>query len=122
MTREARLHEFFSSFGIKAYPNTSVPEVTEFPWLVYEIPGGYWGDAPVSGQIRLWYHTASESIPNEKVRQIAEAIGLGGKLLGYDGGAVWITRGQPWVNNIPDEADASTKCKALNLMLEDWRK
>jgi len=120
MTREAALYNFFSSFGLPAFLATQVPEVTNFPWLTYEGTGGNWDDS-VNIAVQLWYHTEGEAEPNAKVREISEAIGVGGKIINYDGGKMWLKRGTPWVLNIQDEADRSTKAKQLNITIEDWR-
>lgn len=122
MTRESALYNFFSSFGINAYLSTNVPHETEFPWLTYEGTSGNWGEEPVSITVQLWYHTDSEVEPNRMVRRISEAIGMGGKIINYDDGKMWIRRSNPWCINIADEADKSTRCKQLNLTIEDWRK
>ena len=121
MTREAALDAFFNSFGIKAFPATSEPRDTEFPWLTYETTSGNWGDDTSTIVVKLWFHTDSEAIPNAKVRQISESIGVGGKVISYTDGKVWLKRGTPWCNSIPDEADIAVKCKALNILVEDWR-
>lgn len=120
MTRDAALYNFFSSFGLPAYLSTNVPEITAFPWLVYEGTGGNW-DEINNIAVTLWYHTESEAVPNAKVRAISEAIGLGGKVISYDGGKMWLKRGAPWCINIQDETDKATKAKQLNLLIEDWR-
>ena len=121
MTREAALHQFFESFGLKTYLSTNVPEDTEFPWLIYEGTSANWGDDPVSIVCQVWYHTELETEPNAKVREISEAIGVGGRVISYDGGRMWIKRGAPWCINVQDQADSATKCKQLNITIEDWR-
>lgn len=120
MTREAALKNFFSSFEIPAYLSSQVPEVTSFPWLVYEGTGGNWGDT-INIAVKLWYHSESELEPNAKVREISESIGVGGKVISYDDGKMWLKRGTPWCVNAQDEADKATKVKQLNITIEDWR-
>lgn len=120
MTREQALNSFFSGFGMPAYPTTSVPIETTFPYLTYETNGGYWGDS-VSMAVNLWYHTESEAVPNEKVREISNAVGMGGKVLKYDGGRVWIARANPFVTPFSDELDHSFKRRQLLFTIEDWR-
>lgn len=120
VTREAALQKYFESFGLKAFPATSEPKDIEFPWLTYETSAGNWGDE-VSIVVKLWFHTDSEAEPNAKVRQISESIGLGGKVINYDDGKMWLRRGSPWCNSIPNDTDTAVKCKALNIMIEDWR-
>ena len=118
MTITAALYEFFSSFGIEAYPVNSVPEKVNFPWLTYETTLGNWGDNPVSIGVNLWYHTESEAEPNAKVKQISDAIGKGGKLLKCDDGTIWVKRGEPWCNSLTSESDSTIKQRAMNITLE----
>lgn len=116
MTKEEALYRFFSSFGITAYPSNGVPTDTTFPWLTYSTPIGYDGD--VSAEVNLWYHTESEATPNKKANQIAEAIGMGGVLVKYDDGAIWIKRDNPFIQSLTDENDPAIKRRQLNIIYE----
>jgi len=118
MTTTAALYQFFSSFGINAYPVNSVPEKVQFPWLTYETTLGNWGDAPISIGVNLWYHTESEAAPNAKVKQISDAIGRGGVMLACDDGVIWVKRGEPWCNSLTDANDSTIKQRVLNISLE----
>ena len=120
MTRDAALYNFFSDFGMTAYPATAVPAKADFPYITYETTGGDWGTS-VSIAVNLWFHTESEAFPNAKVTQISEAVGLGGKIIPHDNGMIWVTRGNPWVQAFADETDNSFKRRQLILILEDWR-
>lgn len=117
MTAEAALQEFWSGFGITAYPSTSVPDEAIFPWLTYEVQTGFFGDR-VDINVSLWFYTESERVPNEKVREIGEVIGRGGVQIPYDDGMIWIKRGAPWCNNLVDDTDRSIKRRELNVSLE----
>lgn len=116
MTKEEALYRFFSRFGITAYPSNAVPEDTVFPWLTYTTPIGY--DGAVSAEVNLWYHTESEAVPNRKAEEIANVIGLGGVLVAYDDGAIWIKRGNPWSVALTDATSASIKRRQLNVIYE----
>lgn len=118
MTKAAALHEFFNSFGIPAYTTTSVPEDAVFPWLTYELVTSAWEGGEVSITVNLWYYTESESIPNAKAQEISKAIGLGGKMLRCDGGAIWLKRGSPWCQNLRDEVDPVIKRRYINVTAE----
>ena len=117
MTKSQALNEFFNSFGITAFPNTSIPEESVFPWLTYENKIGNAGDSPISISVNLYYYTDSEAVPNKKVEEIADALGLGGKMLPYDGGAIWIQRGNPWCIAVPDESNSAIKKRQLDMTL-----
>ena len=118
MTKTEALYKFFNSFGLTAYPSNSVPDDTVFPWLTYEPTIGNFGDEQLSITVNLWYHTDSEAIPNKKVDDISEAIGMGGVTVPYDDGMIWITRGTPFCQSLSDENDASIKRRMLNVNLE----
>lgn len=118
MTKQEALQNFFSGFEITAYPIGAVPEDTVFPWLTYDANIGNAGDGETSCTVDIWYHTESEAVPNAKVKEISEKIGLGGILLPYDGGAVWVKRGEPWCIPVVDDTDYSIKRRELNISLE----
>ena len=106
MTATEALYQFFSGFGLPAYPDTAVPHDTVMPYLTYSVSTGGWGDMPVALTCRLWYHTAKEAEPNAKAEEIARAIGRGG---------VQLLRGEPWCINAAHENDQSIKLRQLNI-------
>lgn len=118
MTKAAALHHFFNSFGIQAYTATSVPDDVVFPWLTYELITSAWEDGPVGLTVNLWYRTTSEAVPNAKAQEISEAIGMGGKIIRCDGGAIWLKRGYPWCQSLSDETDPVIKRRYLNVTAE----
>lgn len=105
-TREAAIYEFLSSFGIPAYTSASVPEQAEYPYLSYNLAIGDFVSGPVDMSVDLWYYTESEAKPNEKVHEIEQALGTGGKTITYDNGAVWIYKGNPWCQSVKDQDNA----------------
>ena len=115
MTKTQALYNFFNGFGVPAYPTNSVPECVSYPWITYEPAIGNAGDSDLYITVGLWYRTTSESVPNAKVEEIAEAIGRGGTIISYDGGAIWIKRGSPWCNSVAEEDNV--KHKSLNVTL-----
>ena len=117
MTKDKALHAWFSQF-LPAYPASSVPEDSVFPWLTYELVTGAWGDGENSITVNLWYYTESEAIPNAMAQKIADAIGMGGVFVPYDGGAMWIKRGIPWSQSILDESDRNIKRRYINISVE----
>lgn len=117
MTQGQALQDFFSSFGLTAYPSTAIPSDAVFPFLTYEAAFGGYGDAQAL-TVNLWYYTQSEAIPNAKVQEISARIGLGGVMLRCDGGAIWIRRGSPFAQPVRDEADPSIKRRYINVTAE----
>jgi len=118
MTKEAALKQFFSSFGIPAYPSTAVPQDVVFPYLTYEVITSAWGGEPVGLTVNLWYFTTQEGPPNAKAREISERLGIGGELVPCDGGYIWLTRGSPWCQSLSDETSPIIKRRYLNVTAE----
>lgn len=118
MTKEAALKQFFSGFGITAYPSTAVPKDVVFPYLTYEVITSAWGGEPVGLTVNLWYFTTDEAKPNAKARELSEAIGLGGVLLKCDEGYIWLKRGSPWCQSLTDETDSNIKRRYINVTAE----
>lgn len=117
MTKDKALYAWFSQF-MTAYPETSVPEDAQFPWLTYELVSGALDSGEVGITVNLWYYSEKEAEPNAKAQEIANAIGMGGVIIPCDGGAIWIKRGTPWCQNIRDDSDGNIKRRYLNITLE----
>jgi len=118
MTKNAALYEFFSSFGIPAYPHTAVPDDAKMPYITYDTLIAAFGDAPVSLTVNVWYYTESEALPNAMVDRIAKAITNGGVQIPCDGGTMWITKGSPFAQSVADDSDKNIKRRYLNIDVE----
>lgn len=116
MTKGEAIQAFFNQF-LTAYPASAVPQDVVFPWLTYELVTGSWGDGDLSLQVNLWYYTTSEADPNAMAERLSREIGRGGVLLPCDGGAIWVKRGSPWCQSVPD-ADKAVKRRLINLSVE----
>lgn len=117
MTQGTALKKFFSSFGIPAYPNTAVPKNPTLPYLTYEVADGIFSDeADIT--VQIWYKTTSEATPNAKVKEIKQALGIGGKILQCDDGALWIKSGTPFCIPATAQDDNTIKLRQLNLSIE----
>lgn len=78
MTPTAALYQFWSSFGITAYPSNRVPEDTTFPFITYEpIIANWWTGAAAASTVNIWYHTESEAVPNKKGKRNQRQIARG---------------------------------------------
>lgn len=116
MTKGEVIQAFFSRY-MTAYAASAVPKDAVFPWLTYELVTGSWGDGDVDMQVNLWYYSTSEAEPNAMAEKISQDIGFGGVLLPCDAGAIWIKRGSPWCQSVPDE-DKAVKRRLLNFSVE----
>lgn len=117
MTKNAALYQFFNRF-MTAYPVSSVPEDTVFPYLVYENVIDSWTGGEVSMSVNFWFYTESEAIPNAKVQEISAAIGSGGTTILCDGGFIWIKRGSPFAQPLVDDTAPGIKRRLINLSAE----
>lgn len=102
------LQAFWSSFGLKAYDENTVPDdamtLNGGKYLTYSAATGYF-DALVTLSASLWYKSASWAEISQKAAEIGEAIGYGGRLIPFDGGHIWIQRGTPFSQRMSDEDD-----------------
>ncbi len=116
MTKEAALYQFWSSFGLTAYEENSVPAQAEFPYISYEVITDNMG-AKIGLTASLWYHTGSWVTPNAKAQEIADVLSNTGLTIPCDGGALWLQRGQPWALSLTEE-DQNIRRKYLNITAE----
>lgn len=117
MTKAAALYNFFSSFGLAAYPSNAVPTETVYPWLTYDVTVDSFGSLPVSCGVNLYYHTESEKEPNEKAEEIEKAVGRGGVTIPCDSGFLWIKKGAPFCQSL-NTGDEGEKRRFINLLIE----
>lgn len=102
------LHEFWSGFGWKAYETSTVPSKNgnpEMPRITYDVMTDEFL-SPVSLSASLWVRSFSWVEISQKAKEIYEYIGLGGRLIHYDDGMIWIKRGHPFSQRMTDEDDA----------------
>ena len=119
MTPEAAIYSFLAGFSIPAYASASVPDQAEFPYITYDLVLGEWGEPEVNMPVNVWYRTESEAIPNAKVREISQAIGMGGVTLPCDGGMLWVKKGSPWAQAMTIEGeDEKVKRRYVNINIE----
>ena len=117
MTKAAAIYQFWSSFGLTAYEENTVPTDAVFPYVTYQLVTDSF-DREVAATASLWYRGESWTAINAKTEEIAQHIGLGGVIIKCDGGRIWIKRGQPFAQNMGDESDDLIKRKYLNVTIE----
>ena len=117
MTKAAAIYQFWSSFGLTAYEENTVPTDAAFPYITYQLVTDSF-DREVSATASLWYRSESCTAINAKTEEISQKISRGGKIISCDGGAIWLKRGQPFAQNMGDESDNLIKRKYLNITAE----
>lgn len=114
MTKDAAIQSFFESFGLNAYPATSVPtgsDAPNFPYITYNAPtDSDLGRTAVSASV--WYRTTNWTQLNSKVRQISESVGSR-KVLECDDGAIIVRKSTPFAQPLGDDSDNMIKRKVL---------
>ena len=117
MTKAAAIYQFWSSFGLTAYEENTVPTDAVFPYITYQlVTDSFYREIPITAS--LWYRSESWTTINAKTEEISQKISRGGKIISCDGGAIWLKRGQPFAQNMRDESDDLIKRKYLNITAE----
>ena len=120
MDKEQALHNFWSSFGLTAYDENTVPDnaltTNGGKYLTYNVATAAL-DEPTPLYANLWYKSSSWAEITVKANQMSEAIGRGGAIVPFDGGKIWICRGVPFSQRMPDEDDTIRRIY-INVMAE----
>lgn len=107
MDKAQAIHNFWSSFGWKAYDDSTVP-ASDFeptmPRITYEVAISEL-NYPITITASLWSRSFSWEDISKKAEEIYEYIGMGGTLIPYDGGAIWLTRSAPFAQRLADDDD-----------------
>ena len=115
MTKNAAIQSFFESFGLPAYPATSVPtsgdEVPQFPYITYIVSTDQ-GLERTFTTASVYYRTESWTGINAKVDEISQEIGAG-ITLECDEGGIIVRKGTPWAQPLGDDSDNMVKRKIL---------
>lgn len=125
MDKLQALHAFWSSFEIPAFDENSVPDEKEridlygtaFPYITYEVSSDDFGNK-ISLSASLWYRSSSWSDITRKEQEISAYITRGGRLVPYDGGAMWISKGTPWAQRLGEDSDDQIRRIILNVEIE----
>ena len=105
MTKEQAYHAFLASFGWPVYDENTVPDDATLPRITYIFSDAEFGD-PVAMSVSVWDRSTSWVSVTAMKDRIYNAIGLGGKIIKFDGGYIWIKRGQPFSQRMADENDS----------------
>lgn len=119
MNEAKALHEFWSSFGWKAYDEQTVPsedQNPEIPRITYEVTTDEFGEV-VSLSASLWDRSYSWAAISEKAEEINSYIGRGGIILRFTDGMMWVKRGSPFSQRMSDEDDTIRRI-VLNIEVE----
>lgn len=116
MNRVQALNVFWSKFGLDAYDETAVPDNAPLPYITYEAVIDSFNNT-VMGTASLWYYDTSLADVSEKAMEISSYIGLGGTVISYDDGALWVKKSTPFAQRMADPNDMIKRI-VLNIQYE----
>lgn len=117
MDKAQALNSFWSSFGLTAYDEQTVPDDASLPYITYEtITDALGNTLPLTASI--WYRSTTWEDAEKKAQEIASGIGEGGTVIGYDTGALWITRGTSFAQRIAEPNDDTIRRIHININAE----
>ena len=108
---------FWNSFSLRAYDGTSVPDGAIMPYITYEAAEDGFG-SPVALTASIWYRSSSWTDAVSKLKEIEQEIGMGGKIIPYQNGVMWIKKANPWAQRLGEENDDSVRRIVMNLEVE----
>ena len=121
MNRIQTIHNFWSSFGLKAYDENTVPDdaltANSGKYITYDVTDSGW-DEEVPMMANLWYRSPSWSEITEKAMEIGNYIGRGGRILDCDEGAVWIKKAPTFAQRFPQEGYEDIRRITLSIEVE----
>lgn len=115
MSIEKALYQIYSSFGLTAYEENSVPVEAQMPYITYEVAtDNIDSENNIALVADLWYKSDSWSGINAKADEISKAL-TGGIKKATDDGFIILYRSSPFSQNMTDDSDQSIKRKHLNV-------
>lgn len=118
MDKEQALQAFWSSYGLDAYDELSVPDGATMPYITYGVSTGALGD-PVQLHGSIWYRSTSWKIITRKAHQIEKDIGeYGHKIIELDNGRLYLTQGVPFSQRMSDPSDDMIRRIYININAE----
>ncbi|MCI6649127.1 MAG: hypothetical protein MSH24_06315 [Lachnospiraceae bacterium] len=106
------LQRFYSSFGIKAYEEHTVPKNAALPYITYELEEPDWREETTL-TANVWYSGTSYKPLYSKVDEISDKIGEG-LLWPADGGHLYLYKGSPFAQ-VADTGNDNVKVVYLTI-------
>lgn len=116
MDRWEAQYSFWSSFGVPAYEENSVPTGAVMPYITYQaVSAPFDGDTSPSASI--WTRSTSWLTADTLSDTIEAALRNGGHVIRYREGIVWATAESPFAQNMGEPNDDLVKRKLLSVVL-----
>ena len=112
----AALKTFFSSFGLPAYQEGTIPDDVTLPYIAFSLSSPEW-DQKASLYVKVWDRTTSNAALIRKADQITAAIG-GRKRIALDGDGhlvIW-----PETPEVQIQADGDFRFALINLSINAY--
>lgn len=125
MNRIQALHNFWNSFGLRAFDENTVPDGAMDPespeylgqYITYDVSDSGW-DEDVPLMANLWYLDYSWKDITEKAMEIGEYISRGGIMLSCDEGAVWVKKAPTFAQRMAHEGYDNIRRIVLSIEVE----
>ena len=118
MDKHQALFSFWSSFGLPAYDQNTVPDKAPLPRITYEDATGSMGDV-INLTASLWYRDTGWAAISQKAQEIADYIeSMYPMTLPLNTGRLLLTRGRPWDQRMNDPDDDGIRRVVLNVQAE----
>lgn len=117
MDRTQALYSFWSSFGLTAYDEQTLPDNAKMPYITYETAtGDLYSEVALTAS--LWYRSPSWADITSAMEEINDYIGIGGAVIPFEGGILWVKRGTPFAQRIAEPNDDSVRRYFMNISAE----
>ena len=104
MDKAQAIHHLWSSYGLPAYDEQTVPDNAQMPYITYRVStASFENIVPLTAS--LWYRSKSWADITKKADAIAKDIGIGYKLIPCDNGYMRITQGSPFSQRVADTSN-----------------
>ena len=115
MDKWQAIHNMWSSFGIPAYDENTVPDDAVMPYITYSMSVGSF-EQPISLYCSVWHHSTSWEAISQKVNEIAEYFN-GLRTIKVEGGYLAVSQGTPFAQRMSDD-NTTTRRIYINIDAE----
>ena len=118
MDKSQAIQAFWSSFGLPAYDEQTVPDDAVLPYITYNVVTDMLDNKiPLTGS--LWYFGTSWADVTAKADQIARYVGENGHIvIRFDDGYMYVTQGSPFYQRVADTSNELVRRIYINIMAE----
>lgn len=118
MNKEQAIQKLWSSFGIPAYDEQTVPDNAKMPYITYQVSTDSI-DQIVNLSASIWYRSSSWKDVSNKCDEIARYLAEQGfAKIELDNGYVWFVKGTPFAQRMSDPEDDMIRRIYLNVQAE----